>query len=665
MANYSGYPQVDYTNDLKLMAGDPSRSEFVRVSGQSLFDYLNENLDQFDEALLGFTTTDVAVNEDLPVGKIIYTTGGSVVDDGNGGPFLVVAAGEGDIPMFNGNELLRLPFGSLAGSDASAALVTDYTGTSTVDDALNKRTLYIDTLANMKLLAAPAGTNIRLIQDGRSGEFIVIAGAIPVSDPEEGVYVPVAGGAYAKRIYSGEINVKWFGAIGDGATINTTAIRAAVVFAEATGNAVFFPEGSYFIDGEIGLIATGTHLYGLGKWSTEIVQTNLTEDTFDVSAMFCSISGLTLRSSGTPTAGAAIRSSGGGAQYNNILIRSCWDGIVFTGGGGQKAQDLDILDYENTAITVTDTNDIYVSSFLFNAGNTTRGRLGGIRLTDKVEAFIVTDGDILLGKYSMTMDAAVFGVGTRPAYNNFTNVFFDSAEQPTQVNDCVETEFLSCWFSGGRSGSGLAGVEVANSQAIRFTNTKFFNNGAQGILVFPSSSDITLTACSAESNSVTAGDGVAHGIQFGDNTQQFQVIGCKSSNGLHPGVQGYGIAIGAGCNDFSIRDNNLIGNATGSILDGTSASTRKTIHGNLGYVTSNEGASSIAVGQTVTVVTHGLAATPRAADIKVSMTTAPQNSGVNAIYITAITATDFQIAANAAVSGSALGVCWSARIKGA
>lgn len=147
MSNYSSYPQVDYTNDLKLLAGDPARSELVRVSGQSLFDYLNENLEQFTGNMLAFNTTSIAVNEDLEIGRIIYTAGNLTPNDGSGGPFLVVAAGEGDIPIFNGNELLRLPFGSLVGSDASGALVTADGVTTTVAEAFEARQVFVSTVA--------------------------------------------------------------------------------------------------------------------------------------------------------------------------------------------------------------------------------------------------------------------------------------------------------------------------------------------------------------------------------------------------------------------------------------------------------------------------------------------------------------------------------------
>lgn len=47
-----------------------------------------------------------------------------------------------------------------------------------------------------------------------------------------------------KRLFSGAVNVKWFGAKGDGLTIDTSAFEAAI----NTGKEVFVPEGHYIID---------------------------------------------------------------------------------------------------------------------------------------------------------------------------------------------------------------------------------------------------------------------------------------------------------------------------------------------------------------------------------------------------------------------------------
>lgn len=76
------------------------------------------------------------------------------------------------------------------------------------------------------------------------------------------IFVPGTGtrvgstGPYWQRIYSNEINVRWFGAKGDGVSDDTAAINAAIRFIESaapmgnnsTGNTVFVPAGMYVVN---------------------------------------------------------------------------------------------------------------------------------------------------------------------------------------------------------------------------------------------------------------------------------------------------------------------------------------------------------------------------------------------------------------------------------
>lgn len=61
--------------------------------------------------------------------------------------------------------------------------------------------------------------------------------------------------------FSDIVNVKDFGATGDGVTDDTAAIQAAVKL----GGTIFFPEGVYCLSGEIAVTVTGTRLIGAGQ----------------------------------------------------------------------------------------------------------------------------------------------------------------------------------------------------------------------------------------------------------------------------------------------------------------------------------------------------------------------------------------------------------------
>lgn len=97
--------------------------------------------------------------------------------------------------------------------------------------------------------------------DGGGGQFYYDASA---SDADNGgtVIAPNAGAGRWNRIYSGTVNVKWFGAKGDGVTDDQTAITNAV----ATGLPVYFPAGEFLHSDIITITASG--ISGDGATST-------------------------------------------------------------------------------------------------------------------------------------------------------------------------------------------------------------------------------------------------------------------------------------------------------------------------------------------------------------------------------------------------------------
>lgn len=113
-------------------------------------------------------------------------------------------------------------------------------------------------IASRSLLAAIAGPTVGmyrfLAESGREGGFVfnnANLSANVTSDPGQAIYVPPAAatsgasGAWVRR-YPGEINVKWFGAKGDGSTDDTTAIQRGLNYINTIGGGtLYFPEGSY------------------------------------------------------------------------------------------------------------------------------------------------------------------------------------------------------------------------------------------------------------------------------------------------------------------------------------------------------------------------------------------------------------------------------------
>ena len=136
-------------------------------------------------------------------------------------------------------------------------------------------------LGTLDMTGIASGTPVRVggkttPGDGGHGEFYYdsASSAAPLTGM---VYTPAVGSGRILRKYSGMIDVRWFNAAADGATDDTTAIQAAISFAEsptygwaATARTqvgtVFLPDGTYIVTNL--QVKKGIILQGAGIWNT-------------------------------------------------------------------------------------------------------------------------------------------------------------------------------------------------------------------------------------------------------------------------------------------------------------------------------------------------------------------------------------------------------------
>lgn len=255
-------------------------------------------------------------------------------------------------------------------------------------------------------------------------------------------------------------------------------------------------------------------------------------------------------SSGTFVAGETVTggTSGATAIVSQILSNSALKVSVnaknFTPG--------EVLTGGTSAATATLTTQI------------TPHALGGIRLTNKVEAFIASDGDVIGGTFSMTTDAVLNTPFNRPAYNKFSNVYFDSADNGAVIDKAVEFDFDSCWFSN-RPGNGIT---LLTTDGMRFTGGGAINCHQNGALMQPAAKRTVFSNFAARGNSQMTANAF-DGLRFAAGVTDFVVSGCTLGSSLGFGTQGYGIQISAGASDrYSIKNNLIAGNGTGGVLDG-------------------------------------------------------------------------------------------------
>lgn len=142
------------------------------------------------------------------------------------------------------------------------------------------------------------------------------------------------------------INVKTYGATGDGSTDDTTAITSAISVLTAAGRGVlYFPAGKYVTSGGFTISVPATILGdGMGGWDqvpyvSQITCTSQTAVLFTVSAAYAAFGGLSLRNTyaGTPSAGAAITSSPTTGleriDLDAVSVRGFYDNLDLQGTG--------------------------------------------------------------------------------------------------------------------------------------------------------------------------------------------------------------------------------------------------------------------------------------------------------------------------------------------
>lgn len=373
------------------------------------------------------------------------------------------------------------------------------------------------------------------------------------------------------------IPVAYHAAILDGtSTQDVTSYIQAAINSLSAGGKLRLPRGRLVITAALTNSTTGVTIEGDNRWTTTILQNTLTAGIISSTGTFLQLRNVRLAYGGTPDPNAtAIYSAGSYSHFDNFAVSNAGIGVHLKTGVAQKLTNFDILDYETNGIRIEALNDAYISKFILNAGNTTRGSLGGIRLIDKAEAIVVSDGDIIYGAYSMTMAATTDGVGTRPAYSRFTNVYFDSSANGVSIDKCVEMDFTGCWFSN-RPGNG---VTLNTCDGVRFTGGGAINCAQSGVVVTAAAKRVVFNGFAARGNSTELA-GSYHGINIAAATTDFSVTGCILGGTLGFGSQGYGVIVSAGASDRYIITNNLVsGNATGGVSDGGTG-TNKLVSGN-------------------------------------------------------------------------------------
>lgn len=519
--------------------------------------------------------------------------------------------------------------------------------------------------------------------DGGHGPFYWDEGSNTTAD-DALVVQPTAGtaGRY-KRLWDGRLDVKWFGAKGDGTTDDKPAFAAAVVAAAAAGGGVVYaPSDIYRFASGLVITSSNIHLMGDGPSATWIKGDFATGDVVCIgdgtTLNFCTISDMRIDGgASTRTAGASVRVRNGHAiELARLRFAVNQFACVQLDGGADqflyRLTDLE-MNLGSYGVRIGSTGGIVQECWL--SGITTDAMtVAAIELT------FLSGGDF----QGLNILRGQVGILANPGASQYvTACHFDRARpdtcvtngwklQPTAASGSITDWTIdNSWASSCGTGAGaaatLAGMLIdPNGGTISglSINIRAVNNKGDGIR-YAGGTEVTFDDCHILCNSQSA-SGTYHGLWVAAGVSKWTVMGGIYGTGGRIAVaasnfQGYGILVAVGGSDqYRVISGNMLGNVTGGISDGGTGTDKQVIH-NIGYVTEKSGTGSVASGATTAVVTHGLSVTPAAKDITVNFTE-QGTADYGRFWLDTFTSTQFTVNVSTNPGASNLDFSWAARV---
>lgn len=343
------------------------------------------------------------------------------------------------------------------------------------------------------------------------------------------------------------VNVKDFGAVGDGVTDDTAAIQAAIT-ATTTGKTLFFPSGTYNFSTQLVFNTNKIGIIGEGSATTFLKYTgaNTTNDLIVVGdgvsqIVNCNISGFTIYS-------ATLMADGFALHLKKFCRSNVTDIIV----NGQDITPKNIY----SGIWFDGLDDVYLSTFRTNV--IAEGvRVNGIAGAGQPKAgLMVEQGKITGGTIGVHIAGAFGGF-----YINNVDIIGMSQEGVLLDNSVVaETNretFLGVCSIDSTGSYGIRIVEsFTSNQTLNLTGTWVASSGNHGIYIENAPGyKITASGCRIFNNN---GDG----IRTENNGSDFLVTGCYIANNTGWGINGL-----VSNSSMSIAPNRFNANGLGQIND--------------------------------------------------------------------------------------------------
>jgi hypothetical protein len=425
----------------------------------------------------------------------------------------------------------------------------------------------------------------------------------------------------------GYVQATDYGAAFDGSTDDAAALQAAITDAISKNKPLLLAPGTAIVGTALSVTAPVT-IIGSGREATTLkAKTGLNAYVIVFSGGTDGLVGAHFAdftidgNSANQSAGGGINAAGAvQCSFQRLHITSCYNWGLVLGPMASSA-----FGHHNRVV-----------GCLFDQGGNSAGFGGGVWTTSSDENFFYgTDFEYLGGSSNP--------IGSNPV------MFYDQAGLQHVVN--------ANFVAGVHNCIGFRGQNIKDTKIVGCTF-----DGVAGDSVF-----IAGNKCVVASNIFTSpgdnGSVAASGIHLEFNTHYNVVSGnvLETANNANKTRSLIREESTGGSGDNIIEGNALVTNAAATVaLMETAGAATTIVRNNIGYVTENSGAATVANGATTVVVTHGLSVTPSLSNIAVT----PTNNLGNAakFWISTVTATQFTINVNADPGATTATFVWLARM---
>lgn len=425
------------------------------------------------------------------------------------------------------------------------------------------------------------------VNPGDGGGGLFVWSSTPLTDDGGTLIVPNADvgavGPGWQRVFSGSVNVKWFGAHGGGNGSDSGPIQRAINSVSSnTGGSVFVPRGTYWVD-RLTINFSNVELYGEG--ASSVLEKESESNALLTIGLANYVTVRDLQFSGELSAKDIFNGGyiGGWAIFcaenaswlrlENLKIFRTSYGIGLQPPKGKEVHNasiknvvLDQVDIQNiTLFNCIDTT--LVDSGVFNIGFMGSGLGVGLQYDSGCDGLYATNFITTLGYPGIVLqdsNPAMATNGQPPRHAFFLNCASDGAwTAGWAIRNAERCHFTQCWAATQKTGA--SGFKIdAPSRKIELSNCIVLNNHSGGVVI-GGATDVGIIGGEIIANRTA-------GVLIGAGSVGVRVIGVRS--GTDPDFafgQTFGVQVASGASNYIVSNCDLRGNAQAGLSNAGSA----------------------------------------------------------------------------------------------